>query len=90
LSSSSQAGGGDLRAAKVAMLIQDTHRLVTNSVTDRVNDLRRVSREAMRFGRQTNHSDADVHVSTIRPSLGQSQRVACFSAVILHFLERRT
>jgi hypothetical protein len=47
---------------------------VTNCVTDRVDDRSRVSHEALRFGRQTNHSDADDHVSTIRLSQGQGQR----------------
>lgn len=62
-----------------ARLFQDTHRLATNAAPDRRDDSGRVSREAMRFGHSTNHSDADDHVSTMRLSRGQSQRVSTAS-----------
>jgi hypothetical protein len=65
------------------MLPQGTQRLVTNCVTDRLDDLRRVSHEALRFGRWTNLSDADDHVSTIRLSRGQSQRARRISCPFL-------
>ena len=55
----------------------NTHRPVTNVCAHRHNDLQRVSHGATRFGRQTNHSDGDDHVSTIRVSQGQGQRVPC-------------
>ena len=50
-------------------LQRDTLRLATNCRNDRVDDSRRVSREALCFGRLTNRSDADDHVSTIRPQM---------------------
>jgi hypothetical protein len=56
-------------------LVANTHRPVTNSRSNRDNDFRRVSHGATRFGHQTNHSDGDGHVSTIRLSQGQGQRV---------------
>jgi len=56
-------------------LSANTHRPVTNDPPDRRNDFRGVSRGATRFGRLTNHSDVDDHVSTIGLSRGQGQRV---------------
>jgi hypothetical protein len=57
------------------MLLLGTHRPVTNRRPDRTTISGRVSHGATRFGRQTNHSDVDDHVSTIRLSQGQGQRV---------------
>ena len=64
-------------------LFVNTHRPVTNGRSNRRHDFRRVSHGATRFGRQTNHSDVDDHVSTIRVSQGQGQRVGQGSVFLL-------
>jgi len=57
------------------MLLSDTQRSATNATPDCFNDLGRVSRGALRLDHQTNRSDVDVNVSTIRLSQGPGWRV---------------
>jgi hypothetical protein len=76
---------GPRRVLTFGKLLVDTHRPVTNGTPYRVNDSRRVSHGAMRLGHQTNHSDVDDHVSTIRLSRGQGQRVLV--SILLMVLE---